>query len=144
MFVFDRELFSAYQIIITIAVVVRNFSYNLLFFNIPSWVVHKLCRLGRGRGGVKNFQFYLVKIRHSGGKGVKNRRFWDDIVAILVYFVWYQGINVRTCWVHIFCSRSKTNFFLVLYNYSQLFSPIGARRSTESRLGLVLFLQFPW
>ena len=56
-FVFDRELVSAYQVIITIAVVVRNFSYHLLFFNISSWAVHKLCRLGRGRGGSKIANF---------------------------------------------------------------------------------------
>ena len=37
--------------------------------------------VSRGEGGrVKICQFYLVKRRLRGGEGVKNRRFWDDIV----------------------------------------------------------------
>ena len=41
--------------------------------------VHKLCCLGRGVR-VKNWWVYLGKRRQSGGGGVKNDRFWDDIV----------------------------------------------------------------
>ena len=33
-----------------------------------------------GRGGGKNCQFYLVERQLRGGEGVKNCRFWDNIV----------------------------------------------------------------
>ena len=76
--------------------------------------VHKLCRLSMGERGVKNCRFYTVKRQLRGGKGVKNRQFWDNMVYGL------PPISTRFGKVRIFWETHKIWKNLYLVNFQSM------------------------
>ena len=70
-----------------------------------------------GGGGVKDCRFYLVKRRLRGGEGVKNRRFWDDIVygrPLTQSLINEKGLEEMKCFSSLFTSNTFTIFRYVL------------------------------
>ena len=79
--ILETEFF--FSLLLEWAYTVNNKNMVLLYRIVQVGAVHKLCHLGRGEGGCPKDDLlnrpYLIK-KPTRGEGVKNRRFWDDIV----------------------------------------------------------------